>query len=660
MLCSPIIRTVFLGVILFFGDSLFAQEHNNYIAENNSANEDFETSIAKAIASMKGGENISGGFEVLRRLDYRGQCPSQLLALVHSEHAEVVWRLRDLILEKKLAINGKCLTAEYDKAQGGEEWVLNGRSYGLHFDECGRRTRQAICAFAAYQTGRIPPGTFSPGGGKVTLPKPKPLDKETLDLLARALTDDDPAVRVAAADSIRLARICDDRFVKPLIQNIRDENTVVSDAASLAAAELNIQQAAPVIFQRLKSCVINTDSDFTSVDNQADLKKCGLPASPEDSLHLWGAYYSPSFCGGGWVSALGMLRHRPALALLRELSSPLKVTGDLKQYMTGGECKIDISVDLLVEAIVNIENKPHRPLALVGLAKDKTLAGNVRAESLRALLKDTNSGLFFSPENGSPFFKPTFLQYYEPRIFRAIVDLVDDNAPASHHGSDKSCLGRLAIEVAATKFHLLLNYQQFRSRKVDIRFPNDQSVVNSRTTNVEVINSYSTELLPVYKSFREKLESLLPGKDGALALEALAIAYPDWTSIDKCMEIVTDQKRQPALRVVAANILTSQPFFLEMDCNGNGKNAPPETVIKILPILSLHKEFDEYNWRYKETVTGVFRDLLGWPGSQLTTEQKAARECLLPILQKMKNGPDKTAIEDVISKVYEITPIEDK
>ena len=91
------------------------------------------------------------------------------------------------------------------------------------------------------------------------MPEPKKLDEETLALLKRALDEDDPAVRVAAADSIRLAGIRDDRFLEPLLAAIGDENTVVSDAASLAAVDLGFERAGPLILRRLEKALAGSE-----------------------------------------------------------------------------------------------------------------------------------------------------------------------------------------------------------------------------------------------------------------------------------------------------------------------------------------------------------------------------------------------------------------
>jgi hypothetical protein len=43
------------------------------------------------------------------------------------------------------------------------------------------------------------------------------------------------------------------------------------------------------------------------------------------------------------------------------------------------------------------------------------------------------------------------------------------------------------------------------------------------------------------------------------------------------------------VRVTAANLLTGQPLFIEMECGGFGYgiNAPPDTAIKLVSLLSI-------------------------------------------------------------------------
>ena len=163
---------------------------------------------------------------------------------------------------------------------------------------------------------------------------------------------------------------------------------------------------------------------------------------------------------------------------------------------------------------------------------------------------------------------------------------------------------------------------------------------------------YPEDLLPVRRQLRVKLESLLPGEDGALALEALAVACPEWGTIEKYLGIATDRQQPAVRRVVAANLLVWQPSFLEMEGGGvaYGKNAPPETASKLLPLLEIREALPD--WRQQDAVTGVFRELLGTPHGDLSDEQRAARKELLPKLRAMRNGPYADAALSVLREVY--------
>ena len=125
--------------------------------------------IASAVTRIKeGGDGIQEGFNRLRGLDLKGTCPDAILELVHTkgfDREKVIWHLDLLIADFHLTISGERLVAEYETSSESD----------LH-------VRRAICAFAAYQTGRIPKDTTF--GGRH--PKAKPLDEPTLELLVRA------------------------------------------------------------------------------------------------------------------------------------------------------------------------------------------------------------------------------------------------------------------------------------------------------------------------------------------------------------------------------------------------------------------------------------------------------------------------------------------
>jgi len=604
----------------------FAQESaKKQISVGKNASEN----LAKAIdAIRRSRKEILAGFILLEKTDFGGKCRDQLLALVHSQGEsghEIVWRLAMLIRQKELSISGRQLVAEYDRA---------GKS--------GRRARQALCALAAYQTGRHPPESYH--GEKPLLPKPKPLDQETLALLARALADDDPGVRVAAADSVRLAGIADDRFLEPLRKGIGDKNTVVSEAASLAAAELRFEHAGPWILRGLEKRLEDPRGDCHD-----DLVACG-----QNPMQLWGDYYSPRYGGGGWIPALAIVRYRPALPLLRKIAVPYKWRDAQTRQPTGAATRPGWEDDL-AKAIVDIEDRPHRPAALLQLAEDKTLAGDVRAAALEMLdecdvLYDTED-----PATGVPTLTDAWRQYYEPGILRGIIDLIDELAPITARGNEPGRLGRLAIEVAARKFSLHAAYHQVRLHsmgKPSVYGPTD---LDEEGPAIDPTVAYPPDLLPIRRQLQEKLQSLLPGLDGALALEALAVAFPEWGTVEKYLGIATDPKQKPLSRVAAANLLTWQPTFLEMDGGGipYGKNAPPETAGKLLSLLEVRGALkDSYR---EDRVTHVFRDLLGFPDSELTTAQKAARKELLPKLRAMRNTPHADAALDVLLQVYDFS-----
>ena len=188
--------------------------------------------IASAVTRIKeGGAGIQEGFNLLRGLDLKGKCPDPILALVHTkgiDRDKMIWHLDHLIADFHLTISGERLVAEYEKSS-----------------ESDLQVRRAICAFSAYQTGRIPKDTLF--GGKH--PKAKSLDELTLNLLVRALNEKEPAIRFAAADSIRLAGIPDERFIEPLVRCLKEDGVKVSNGAALAAAELGFGETAPTILK---------------------------------------------------------------------------------------------------------------------------------------------------------------------------------------------------------------------------------------------------------------------------------------------------------------------------------------------------------------------------------------------------------------------------
>jgi len=181
-------------MVLWLGQASPIVPKINCLAQETAAQE-AHPEVARAVNVIQSGKDgVLQGFQILRATDLCNvECPDELLALVHTQGEaanETIWRLGMLIADRDLSISGKRLSAEYDKA-----------------GETGRLARRALCALAAYQTGRTPPRRglqMGLGDPKPRSDKPKALDGETLTLLARALRDEDPAIRVAAADSIRL------------------------------------------------------------------------------------------------------------------------------------------------------------------------------------------------------------------------------------------------------------------------------------------------------------------------------------------------------------------------------------------------------------------------------------------------------------------------
>lgn len=629
---SLLVHSTILCIVVVTGDPPHPYRAVYCHAEESAAaavNDDL-TRALNAIRRDKRG--ILEGFQILGSMDLGDACPDQLLALVHVEGEcanETIWRLGRLIVARKLTISGEQLAAEYQKA-----------------GKTGRRARRAVCAFAAYQTHRRPPRGF---GYEPVLAKPKPLDEETVKLLALALSDDDPAVRVAAADSVRLAGICDDRFFEPLLIAIDDENAVVSDAASLAAAELGHERSGPLILRRLKA-----DLKDPKGARRDDLAACGLPLAPVESMHLWGDYYSPRCCGGGWVVALGMLRYRPALTLLREMAAPQTPTEEEMEYVTGGECRAGWADDL-AKAILEIENEPHRPAALLQLAEDKTLAGDVRATALRIFDDCDFARQTPDPATGGPILPDCWHQYYEPEILGRVVTLIDDESPITDRKYEPSRMGRLAIEVAANRFDPRQTYYQARLHWMGKPSTFGGGTVDDGPPSVDPVLVYPENVLSIRRQLQEKLQSLLPGRDSALALEALAVACPKWGTRERYVDIASDSNRQPLVRVAAANLLTRQPMFLEIDGGGihYGMNAPPDTASRLLPLLSVRGKLSD--WSDRAAVTRVFLDFLGYPDSELTDEQKAIRTELLPKLRAMRDGPHEEAALSVLLDAYGFT-----
>jgi hypothetical protein len=254
---------------------------------------------------------------------------------------------------------------------------------------------------------------------------------------------------------------------------------------------------------------------------------------------------------------------------------------------------------------------------------------------------------------GMPILTDLWQQYHEPGILQQIVKLIDDKSPITGRARDPSRLGRLAIEVAANRFDPRSTYYQARLHSMGKpQLFGHLGVRDDEPPPVDPVTVYPEDLLPIRRQFQEKLESLLPGRDGALALEALAVACPEWGTRQKYVDIATDPKQQPLVRVAAANLLTWQPMFLEMDGGGitYGKNAPPETATRLLPLLDVRGELRD--WLHRDAVAGVFLDLLGYPDSDLNDKQKSARKELLPKLRAMRNSPHADAALSVLLDVY--------
>jgi len=422
----------------------------------------------------------------------------------------------------------------------------------------------------------------------------------------------------------------------------------------LAAADLGYEKAGPLILRQLEA-----DLKAPWEDRRDDMAACGFPLAPIDAIHLWDGYFSPQYGGGRLVVALTMLRYRPALPLLRNMAAPHKRTKDEMEYFTGGE-NVSGDAENLAAAILAIENRPNRPEALLQMAEDARLAGDVRAAALRkfddcgsvrqpfderALVPAT-----FKPGIRKPLVTEIDKQSYEPELLKRVLKLIDDKSPITDHKRDPSRLGRLAIQVAANKFDTRSDFYQARLNDAGKAQPN--VAVDSRRPAPDPAIAYPAELLPLRQQFQEKMISLFSGKDGALALEALAVACPEWATTQKYIDIAADPEQQPELRLAAANLLTWQPFFRQMEGGGTdfGMNAPPQTASKLLPLLETSDDLPD--WSPQRATTRVFLDLLGYPDSKLSKKQKAARKELLPKLRAMRDAPQADAALDVLMNVY--------
>jgi len=443
----------------------------------------------------EGSKGVDEGCKILQRLNLNGECPDEILALVHSDSPDR-FRIHSwlrVLFENGLTISGQRLVAEYEKADVA--------------------AKVALCDFAALQTGRRSDDTEF--GRKST--QPKPLDDLTVELLVRALNDQSWSTRIAAANAIRFAGIPDERFTLPLLNGIDNKFADVSQAASLAAAELEFRQAGPLILKRLERQI--ADSEFFRPDIE------------------------------------------PA---------------DLDQLK----------------------------------------------------------------------------KYYDPEILQRLVALTDEPLPISKNG-DLSSLHRLAIEVAARKFAPDSYYNVQRLRLLGTPLVDAPESPDEPQLLIDPNVVYPENLRLVRKKFLTKLETSLSGEDGPLALEALAVACPEERTIQQCLDIATDSKQNPKLRVVAANLLTWQPFLLEMDNSGftgrYGPNASAEVAVRLIPLMELHMTLED--WRYRDSIIGLFTDLLGYSDADMTSAQQAARKEVLPLLLELKKGPHRNAAEKVLESL---------
>lgn len=556
------------------------------------------TIVSDALSLIKqGGRGITDGFVMLRQL--QGECPDEILELVHTSGPErdtIIFQLGLLIADFHLTIRGERLLAEYDKAKESDTVV-----------------RPAICALASYQTGRRPAEARFGG----ILPAPKPLDEATLNLLVRALQEKEPKIRIAAAEAIRFSGIPDERFVKPLMQNVEDEWLAASNAAAMAAADLGFEAAAPLILKRLQETV-------TDKPNYIDTE--------------------------GWIAALGTLEYQAALPLLRKIASPFTSVDDLPPEYTAGQTEFGFE-DELATAILNIENKPNRAEAMVQMAEDSSLAGNVRVAALRMFEADDNpwwpdwSVTEARIEELSP--------YYAPELIRRVVILADDSQPISEN-NELSRLGRVAIEVAAKKLDPYTPWNDSRLRFQGTPLPEFPWSADEPQPSIDPNAVYPESLLAVRTLFADRMERLLKGDDGPLALEALAVACPDQQSVERFLEIATDTMQRPELRVVAATLMTWQPFLHEMHMSGTrfyGKKAPPEIAVQLVPLLELHRQLDD--WLYQDQLVGLFGNLLGHSKSELSPQHQTAREQVIALLRAMKSGRHAKAAEEVLESLEE-------
>ena len=69
---------------------------------------------------------------------------------------------------------------------------------------------------------------------------------------------------------------------------------------------------------------------------------------------------------------------------------------------------------------------------------------------------------------------------------------------------------------------------------------------------------------------------------------------------------------------------------------GCGINAPPETAVKLVPLLGIREQLQDSVSH--EVLSHVFQGLLGYPGEDLTDEQKAARKELVRKFPAMRNS----------------------
>ena len=344
--------------------------------------------------------------------------------------------------------------------------------------------------------------------------------------------------------------------------------------------------------------------------------------------------------GEGWIRALGIFRHAPALPLLRRISAPFNKVSDLPAKYTAGTTDYGNEVEL-ARAILEIENKPNRADALLTLAEDTSLAGNVRAAALQILDVNDDPNLGYSLENAGATELDLLKQYYHPEVIQRLVTLIDDKQPIlDPHDGDLSRLGRLAIDVTAKKLAPDNAYNLTRLRLSGTPLAPKQWSRSMPQPEIDPKVVYPEDLLVIRQTFLAKLETLLRGEDGPLALEAMAVAAPEQRAVEQYLDIATDTKQKPELRVVAASQLSWQPFLPEMHINGGttrfGKYAPADAAVELVPILEVCDDLDD--WRYQSNIEQVFCELLAPAESGFTAEQQTARKKVLSLLQAMKSG----------------------